>query len=699
MSNFLNTPLEYVKGIGPQKAEVLKKELGLHTLEHLLEHYPFRYDDRSKFCKLAEISPESDFVQFKIRLRSSEILGEGRRKRLVISACDETGHVELLWFQGIKWIQPKLKMGDEYIVFGKPQFFKGRLSISHPDLTPIKEAKDSTEFTGHSPVYNSSELMKKNFLDSKGLSKIIKTALTSPFYKIDETLSVDIMNKFRLISRHSAVEKIHFPKSDSELIDAKRRLKFEELFFIQLGLIKQKLIKKRQNPGFTFSKIPLVSEFYKNHLEFELTDAQKRVIKEIRRDLMNGRQMNRLLQGDVGSGKTIVAFICTLMAIDNGHQATIMAPTEILAEQHYNGLVTYAEKLGIKIALLTGSTKTAKRKELLGALFDGALNIIIGTHALLEDRVKFNSLGICIIDEQHRFGVAQRGRLWRKNKNIKPHMLVMTATPIPRTLAMTLYGDLDVSVIDELPAGRKPVITRHTYEKNRLQVFGFINAEIEKERQAYIIYPLIEESNKLDLKDLMDGYESVCRAFPNYRISIVHGKMKPEDKEFEMQRFANNETQILVATTVIEVGINVPNATVMLIENAERFGLSQLHQLRGRVGRSGEQSYCILNSKHELSRDGRTRLKTMVSTNNGFEIADVDLKLRGPGDLAGTKQSGVLDLKISDLSTDAQILSIAREEAVNLLEEDPFLEKPSNYPIKIKMNNRKNYAMNWSEIS
>ena len=699
MSDFLTTPIEFLKGVGPQKSEVLKKELGIHTIENLLEHYPFRYDDRSKFFKIAEVTSDQEFVQFKVTLKSSEISGVGRKKRLIVTAQDESGYMNLLWFQGIKWIQPKLKMGTEHIVFGKPQFFKGSISISHPDITPTAEAISTGDLTGLSPVYNTSDLMKKKFLDSRGLQKIVKAGVYSSQFKLPETLSVEMMKKFRLIGRQNAVKQIHFPQSDQELVMARRRLKFEELFFIQLGLLKQKLVKKTKSRGFVFSNIPLVSTFYDNHLEFDLTNAQKRVVKEIRRDLVSGKQMNRLLQGDVGSGKTIVAFISTLMAIDNGHQASIMAPTELLAEQHYNGLLPYSEKLGLKIALLTGSTKTAKRKEILESLITGELNIIIGTHALLEDRVKFESLGLCIIDEQHRFGVAQRSRLWNKNKKIKPHILVMTATPIPRTLAMTLYGDLDVSIIDELPAGRKPIITRHKYDKDRLQVFGFIKSEVQKGRQCYIIYPLIEESDKLDLKDLMDGYESVCRAFPGLRISIVHGKMKSEDKEFEMQRFAKNETQIMVATTVIEVGINVPNASVMVIENAERFGLSQLHQLRGRVGRGAEQSYCILNSKHELSKDGRTRLKTMVSTNNGFEIADVDLKLRGPGDMAGTRQSGVLDLKISDLLADAQILTIARQEATALLKGDPNLSKPENYPIKMKMENSKKYSQNWSEIS
>ncbi len=686
-----------MKGVGPQKSALLNKELDIFTFGELLQHYPFRYEDRTKFYKINEIRDSMEHVQVVAKIRRVETIGMARRKRLVAHVEDETGSMELTWFKGIQWVSKKLVIGATFIFFGKPNLYGRKFSIAHPEMEPLSEAKEEKSF--YQPVYPTTEKLRIKYLDSKGISKIMGLLLQSAYPQIQETLPATIMTRFNLISKQEAMRQIHFPENEDILQKARFRLKFEEFFFVQLRLLKLKLTRTEKYRGQQLGKTDLVGKFYSEHLPFELTNAQKRVIKESFADMRSGRQMNRLVQGDVGSGKTMVAFICALIAISSGAQTCLMAPTEILANQHYEGLKEYADKMDLSIELLTGSTKKSVRRRIHEQLLSGELQILIGTHALLEDIVQFQNLGLAIVDEQHRFGVAQRAKLWAKNKNFYPHVLVMTATPIPRTLAMTLYGDLDISVIDELPAGRKPIQTVHRFDKDRLKVFGFMRKEIELGRQIYVVYPLIEESEKMDLKSLMDGYESVCRAFPQYPISIVHGNQKAADKEFEMQRFVKGETKIMVATTVIEVGVNVPNASVMIIENAERFGLSQLHQLRGRVGRGAEQSYCILMSKYELSKDSRVRLDTMVRTNNGFEIADVDLKLRGPGDLMGTQQSGVADLIIADLSKDAPILTLARDAAQNLIAEDPEISQPQNAMVLRQIKNQKKHAVNWSRIS
>ena len=695
MSKFFDTKIEFLKGIGPQKASSLNTELRIFTFGDLIQHYPFRYEDRSQFYKIKDLSEDLANVQIRGQIKSINAVTKGK-KRIVATFADETGSMELIWFQGFKWIAKSLKTNVDLIVYGKPNLYGRKFSIAHPEIElPVESALTK----GLQPVYNTTEKLKNKFLDSKAIAKHMQALLETAPPHISETLPDYLIQKFKLISKRDAVVNIHFPKNQKLLDEARRSLKCEELFYVQLKLLKLKVTRKRDYQGMVFKNIPTLNNFYNDHLPFELTNAQKKVIREIYKDLCSGKQMNRLLQGDVGSGKTIVAFICMLMAIDNGAQACLMAPTEILADQHYKGLKEFAGKLNISIALLRGSTKQKERKIIHEQLESGELKIIIGTHALIEDVVKFNNLGLCIIDEQHRFGVAQRAKLWKKNAGTPPHVLVMTATPIPRTLAMTLYGDLDVSVIDELPAGRKPIKTVHQYDKNRLKVFGFMREQIEMGRQIYIVYPLIEESEMVDFKNLMDGYESISRAFPEYQISIVHGKMKADAKEFEMSRFLKNETQIMVATTVIEVGVNVPNASVMIIENAERFGLSQLHQLRGRVGRGADQSYCILMTDFKISRESKIRIETMVSTNNGFEIADVDLRLRGPGDLAGTQQSGVLDLLVSDLSQDAAILQASRDVATEILEEDPSLDLPKNKNIKMHIDSLSKTAVNWSRIS
>ena len=610
---------------------------------------------------------------------------------------DETGQIELVWFKGVSWVLDKLKQGIPYVIYGKPTAFGRKLNIAHPEVEPVTDKSKKAGYL--QPVYHSTERLKNQYLDSRSILKLQKELLVKAINHIAETLPIDIIQEFGLCLKKEAMVQIHFPRDTDQLNRAKFRLKFEELFYVQLKLIKQKLTRVEKYKGLVLNDSALLTQFYEKHLPFSLTNAQKRVIKEVYKDFRSGNQMNRLLQGDVGSGKTIVAFICMLIAIGSDTQAALMAPTEILSEQHYNGLKVFAEKLGLRIARLTGSTKQSERKIIHRMLRDGEIHILIGTHALLEEIVKFKNLGLAVIDEQHRFGVAQRAKLWNKNKDSYPHVLVMTATPIPRTLAMTLYGDLEVSVIDELPAGRKPIITKHHYDSARLKVFGFVKDQIALGRQVYIVYPLIEESEKSDYKDLMDGYESVSRAFPGLPISIVHGRMKSEDKEFEMQRFVKGETKIMVATTVIEVGVDVPNASLMLIENAERFGLAQLHQLRGRVGRGAEQSYCLLLSSYKLSREARTRIDTMVKTNNGFEIADVDLKLRGPGDLMGTQQSGVLDLLIADLGTDGKILQAARHAAIKLLRDDPTLSLRENTMINQQVQMHSGKVGNWSRIS
>ena len=699
MSNFFNTRLEFLRTVGStQRAQILGKELGLFTYGDLIQRYPFRYLDRTQVYNVADLHDDLPYVQVRGMLRNKELIGEGPKQRLTAKVGDGTGELELVWFKGVKWVQQYTKNNQEYIVFGKPTMFNGRPQMAHPELEEVTEAKPGQSFL--QPVYNTSEKLKNyHRIDSKAIMRMVAELLKLAQSHVVESLSPALIEQYALMSKPQALQQIHFPQSPELLAAAKFRLKFEELFYVQLKLLRQRDQRKVTLAGQIFNQVPTLVDFYKNHLSFDLTGAQKRVIHDIYKDFCTGQQMNRLLQGDVGSGKTIVAFIAMLMAADNGAQSCIMAPTEILADQHYTGLKVYADALGISIGKLTGSTRTADRRVLHEALRNGTMHMLVGTHALLEDVVQFRNLGLTIMDEQHRFGVAQRSKLWQKNPHVIPHVLVMTATPIPRTLAMTLYGDLDVSVIDELPAGRKPIVTVHRYDANRLKVFEFIRDQVKIGRQVYIVYPLIEESETMDYKDLTDGYESVSRAFPEFQISIVHGRMKAEEKNYEMQRFIKRETQIMVATTVIEVGVNVPNASVMVIESAERFGLSQLHQLRGRVGRGADQSYCILMSGFKLSKDARTRLETMVRTNNGFEIADIDLKLRGPGDLMGTQQSGVLDLLIADLAKDGLILSESRAAAQALLTEDSNLEQPANGNIRRHIESLPATAVNWSRIS
>jgi ATP-dependent DNA helicase RecG len=697
LSGYFDTKIEYLKGVGPQKAELLNKELQIFTFGEMISHFPFRYEDRTTFYKINQLNADLQHVQIIGQIVSLEMLGEGRRKRLVAYFKDDTGVMELTWFKGIQWVSKRLMTGVTYVVFGKPNQFGRKFSIAHPEFEPLTQLKEEKRYL--QPIYPTTEKLKNRFLDSKGISKIMELLLNQSLGMLPETLPAYLMESNRLMAKRDAIYHIHFPANEQKLQQAQYRLKFEEFFFLQLRLLKLKLTRTEKFRGQPLHQTGLLTRFYKENLPFELTNAQKRVIREIYADLKSGKQMNRLIQGDVGSGKTIVAFICILVAIDSGAQTCLMAPTEILAFQHYESLKPFAEKMGLKIALLTGSSKKSQREIIHQDLKSGTLPILIGTHALLEDVVQFKNLGLAIIDEQHRFGVAQRAKLWGKNLSFYPHILVMTATPIPRTLAMTLYGDLDISVIDELPSGRKAIQTVHRYDKDRLKVFGFLKKEIEKGRQVYMVYPLIEESEKMDLKSLMDGFESICRAFPEYPIGVLHGNMKPADKDFEMARFVKGETKIMVATTVIEVGVNVPNATVMVVENAERFGLSQLHQLRGRVGRGSSQSYCVLMTKYELSKDSRIRLETMVRTNNGFEIADVDLRLRGPGDLSGTQQSGITDLKLADISKDSGILTQARDAARDLLEKDPQISLPEHAVVNTQIQKQTKQALNWSRIS
>ncbi|AIM38911.1 ATP-dependent DNA helicase RecG [Sphingobacterium sp. ML3W] len=669
----LITPIEYLKGVGPQKADVIKKELQIFTIGDLLSYYPFRYIDRTVFHKIRQLDADMYSAQVLGRLIGLKEVGEKRAKRLVGQFKDETGSIELVWFQSITWLQKSLKVGAVYVMYGKPSVFNGQISITHPEMEPYQtQAKNLGNMTLQ-PVYSSTEKLKKFNLDSKGIQKLQQTALETVFRQLPEQMPTYLLEKHQLMAQARATVAIHFPQSQEELTHAIKRIKFDELFYIQLKLLKNKQLNTKKFKGQIFSKVgDKFNTFFKERIPFPLTNAQKRVVKEIRQDTVTGAQMNRLVQGDVGSGKTVVALLTMLLAIDNGFQACMMAPTEILATQHYTGLKELLGEDICNIKLLTGSTSIKQRRIIHEELENGTLDILIGTHALIEDKVKFQNLGFVVIDEQHRFGVEQRAKLWRKN-SIPPHMLVMTATPIPRTLAMTMYGDLDISVIDELPAGRKPIKTVHFFESSRLRMFGLIREEVAKGRQVYVVFPLIKESEKLDLLYLEAGLENIQREFPlpDYKISIVHGKMPVKDKDFEMQRFVKHETQIMVATTVIEVGVNVPNASVMIIENSERFGLSQLHQLRGRVGRGAEQSFCILMSGNKLSKEGRSRLDTMVRTNDGFEIAEVDLELRGPGDISGTQQSGVLELKLANLATDQQLLSEARNAVIDIFKEDP----------------------------
>lgn len=702
MPSILDTSIEYLKGVGTVKADMLKKELGIHTFGDLLAAFPYRYVDKTKFHKINELREESGEVQLKGILRKIEILGEGSKRRLVGRFRDETGVIELVWFRGIYWLERHLKVGASYIVFGRVNSFNNFLNIPHPEIEEVNEENQQAELT-FAPVYSSTDKLNSKGLDAKGRRKLMEALFEKiPVADIPENLPAYLLQKLKMPARYDALRWIHFPKNQQELDAATRRLKFEELFFLQLRLLQSKHRRKAGTRGYVFSRVgDFFHKFYHEKLPFELTNAQKRVIKEIRADLGAGIQMNRLVQGDVGSGKTAVALLCMLIALDNGYQACLMAPTEILAQQHLSGISELVGDLGVRVEFLSGTVKGKKRKAILQALAAGDIHILIGTHALIEDWVVFKNLGLAITDEQHRFGVAQRASLWKKSKPLPPHVLVMTATPIPRTLAMTLYGDLDVSVIDELPPGRKPITTVHRTENHRLRVFGFMKEEIAKGRQIYVVYPLIEESEKMDLKNLMEGYEALSREFPppEYQISIVHGKMKPADKDFEMQRFVKGQTQIMVATTVIEVGVNVPNASVMVIENTDRFGLSQLHQLRGRVGRGAEQSFCILMTDFKLSTEARERINTMVRTNDGFEIAEADLRLRGPGNIEGTQQSGLLNLHIADLGRDGAILKTARELALRILEKDPELDHPLNHPLREYLDKERGRTKDWGRIS
>ena len=700
-ANILSTSIEYLKGVGPLRAELLNKDLRIFTFNDLLNFFPYKYIDRTQFHKVNAITEEDGNVQLRGVITTIQESGMKRKKRLSALFRDETGTIELVWFKGINFIKKNLHPNQEYIIYGKPSAFKGRFNIAHPEVDVASNKNLNNNNILH-PLYHSTEKLKARGLDSKALAKLTQTLfeLIKPT-DIRETLSKDILEPLGLPKRSRAYLDIHFPRNGKDQVNAAKRLKFDEFFFLQLNLLIKKMNRRKKMPGAIFKELgEKFNGFYDNHLPFDLTGAQKRVITEIRKDVLSGVQMNRLIQGDVGSGKTITAMMCMLMALDNGFQACMMAPTEILANQHYMGISEQLYPLGIKVELLTGSIKGKKRAAILERLKLGDIDILIGTHALIEDTVVFNNLGISVIDEQHRFGVAQRAKMYKKN-TIPPHVLVMTATPIPRTLALTMYGDLDTSIIDELPPGRKEIQTAHRLDNSRSRVFGFIYEEIQKGFQAYIVYPLIEDSEKMDYKDLMDGYDSVERFFKPHGIhtSILHGKMKPADKDYEMARFVKGETKIMVATPVIEVGVNVPNSTIMVIESAERFGLSQLHQLRGRVGRGGDQSYCILMTKKKLSDDARTRVQAMVSTTDGFKLSEIDLELRGPGDIMGTQQSGIAMLQLADLTADSAILVLARNTVIDLLKEDPKLTHPDHQIILNHYSNLKKYQFDWGRIS
>ncbi len=685
--------------MGPQRAGILNKELGVYSFHDLLYTFPYKYVDRSRLYRVSEIDGNMPYIQLKGQILSFETFGEGRQRRLVGHFSDGTGIIDLVWFQGLKFVTSKFKTREDYIIFGKPSVFNGRINVVHPDIDPASEL--TLNNMGLQPFYTTTERMKRSNFTSHALEKLMKNLFTAlQNERMDETLSQQIITQYKLMPITEALYTIHFPKNPELLRKAQYRLKFEELFYIQLNILLYTKEQRRKFRGLVFEHVgPIFNTFYSQFLPFPLTGAQKRVIKEMRRDMGSGRQMNRLLQGDVGSGKTLVALMTMLIALDNGYQACIMAPTEILAGQHLETISKFLKGMNVRVELLTGSVKGKKREAILKDLLTGDVQILVGTHAVIEDTVRFSSLGLVVIDEQHRFGVAQRAKLWAKN-TCPPHVLVMTATPIPRTLAMTLYGDLDVSVIDELPPGRKPIQTIHQFENRRGSMYDFIRKQIRDGRQVYIVYPLIQENEKMDIKNLEDGYLNICEAFPEYKVSKVHGKMRPAEKEEEMQRFLRNETQIMVATTVIEVGVNVPNASVMVIENAERFGLSQLHQLRGRVGRGADQSYCILVTGYKLSEDTRKRIDIMVETCDGFEIAEADLKLRGPGDLEGTQQSGVaFDLKIADLAKDGQLLQYVREIAEKFLEEDPEANKLENAVVWQQLKEMRKKNVNWSVIS
>lgn len=700
MSGFLDQEIKFLPGVGPQRAELLYKELKLKTFKDFIYYFPFKYIDRTKFYSISEIHAQMPYIQVKGKIRAIETIGNGRKERLSAKFYDATGSIELIWFRAIKWQRENLKLNTEYIVFGKPVEFGGKINVVHPDLETEAEQglKPSGLFQGY---YNTTENMKKKFLNSKTINKLQLNLIQLAKGKIKETLPNNLVEKLKLASLEKSLITIHKPKNTIDLKNATFRLKFEELFFIQLKILALKHNREKKFNGFRFEKVGYnFNKFYNDFLPFELTNAQKKVIKEIRRDVNRNSQMNRLIQGDVGSGKTLVALMIMLLSMDNGFQSCLMAPTEILAQQHFQSISKFLEGMNIQVGLLTGSTKAKDRKVLHAALLSGEIQILIGTHALIEDIVVFKNLGLVVIDEQHRFGVAQRAKLWKKNDLIPPHILVMTATPIPRTLAMTVYGDLDVSVIDELPPGRKPIETMHFFENRRMQLNNFLRQQLEKGAQVYIVYPLISESEKMDFKNLEEGYRNITEAFPDVKVSMVHGKMKPAIKESAMQTFKKGETQIMVATTVIEVGVDVPNATIMVIESAERFGLSQLHQLRGRVGRGANQSYCILMSSYKIGVESKKRLETMVRTNDGFEIAEVDMKLRGPGDIEGTQQSGIgFDLKISNLAKDGEILQLARNVATDILEDDPFLQKEENMLLLKNLMSSKVTEFSWSSIS
>ena len=697
---YLDTQIEFANGVGPARAKAFKSEIGVYTFEDLLYYFPFRYVDKSKFHRISEVVSDAVHVQLRGKIVNIEEVGKSRQKRLVATLQDESGQIDLVWFKGGSWVKPILQKNKELIVFGKPNRFKGRFSLNHPEVELAESARVQMGVS-LKPIYGSTEGLTGSKLNSNGIQKVTQSIVMQGEGRMPEFLPDNVIKSLAIPSLNNALRWIHLPPNTESLEAARKRLKFEELYLLQLALIRNKLITTKRIKGVIFEEVGRnFTTFFNDHLHFELTEAQKRVIKELRKDTRQGYHMNRLLQGDVGSGKTIVAMLISLLAIDNGYQVCVMAPTEILARQHFASFEKMLSPLGLQVRILTGSTKTAERKEIHESLQSGQCNIIVGTHALIEPGVQFLNLGLAVIDEQHRFGVKQRARLWGKAKT-PPHVLVMTATPIPRTLAMTLYGDLDVSVIDELPPGRKPVATSHRTDSSRDRVFGFIQDQIELGRQVYIVYPLIQESETLDYKDLMDGYESIARRFPlpKYRISIVHGQMKPEDKAYEMDQFVSGHTQIMVSTTVIEVGVDVPNASVMVIESAERFGLSQLHQLRGRVGRGADQSYCILMTGHKLSADSKSRLETMVRTNDGFEVAEVDLQLRGPGDIMGTQQSGMLDLKIASLSEDQGLLQAARHMAEKIMDEDFELEKPEHERLKARLEQIQRRTANWGVIS
>ena len=698
MFDITTRDIKYLQGVGPQRAAMLNKELNIYSLRDLLYYFPYKYVDRSRLYYIHEIDGNMPYIQLKGQILSFETVGEGRQRRLVAHFSDGTGVVDLVWFQGIKYLMGRYKAHEDYIVFGKPTVFNGRINVAHPDIDPAKELTLST--MGLQPYYNTTEKMKRAGLNSHALEKLMNNAFALLQGALPETLSDHLVEKHHLMSLDEALRNIHFPQSPEKLRHAQYRLKFEELFYVQLNILRYTKDRQRKYRGLVFERVGEVfNTFYAQNLPFQLTGAQKRVIKEIRKDMGSGRQMNRLLQGDVGSGKTLVALMSMLIALDNGYQACMMAPTEILAAQHYETIQQLLFGMNVRVELLMGSVKGKKREEILKGLLTGEVQILIGTHAVLEDTVNFTSLGMVVIDEQHRFGVAQRAKLWAKN-TCPPHVLVMTATPIPRTLAMTLYGDLDVSVIDELPPGRKPIQTIHQFDNRRASLYAGIRKQIGEGRQVYIVYPLIKESEKIDIKNLEEGYGHICAEFPECKVSKVHGQMKPAEKDAEMQRFVNGETQIMVATTVIEVGVNVPNASVMVIENAERFGLSQLHQLRGRVGRGADQSYCILVTSYKLSEETRKRLEIMVQTNDGFEIAEADLKLRGPGDLEGTQQSGVaFDLKIADIARDGQLLQHVREIAAEIIDKDPTGVLPENEVLWRQLQSLRKTNINWAAIS